>query len=220
MKNNRRTAVKKGLTPAIMLVVMVLTSSCLFAQNDKGKLLYKGEYIETSSIMNGVSVQPLNGHFYWEVTIYEDRIEDNLGQGTFYFKGITSDGKRKYGDGCTYNAYYLVDGNYNITYYSPDFSNNIVRNKKKESSVSDGNYGGGGTGTYTGGNSGNDGNKGNTTTTQPKRHKCGVCGGTGREIRTDAVSFGKTKYCSECGKTVPDYHYHAPCRSCGGKGWW
>ena len=64
MKNNRRTAVKKGLTPAIMLVVMVLTSSCLFAQNDKGKLLYKGEYIETSSIMNGVSVQPLNGHFY------------------------------------------------------------------------------------------------------------------------------------------------------------
>lgn len=59
-----------------------------------------------------------------------------------------------------------------------------------------------------------------TPTIEPKQHQCGVCGGSGREIRTDGTSFGKTKYCSECGKTVPDSHYHAPCRSCKGKGEW
>lgn len=59
-----------------------------------------------------------------------------------------------------------------------------------------------------------------TPTPEQKKHQCGVCGGSGREIRNDATSFGKTKYCSECGKTVSDSHYHAPCRSCKGKGWW
>lgn len=51
-------------------------------------------------------------------------------------------------------------------------------------------------------------------------HKCGLCNGTGRVINTNAVSHGNTKWCSECGKTVPDYHYHTKCPSCGGKGYW
>ncbi len=58
-------------------------------------------------------------------------------------------------------------------------------------------------------------------TPQPKQHKCGLCGGSGRVATTDGVpSFGNTKYCSECGKTVPDNHYHTTCPSCKGKGWW
>lgn len=79
---------------------------------------------------------------------------------------------------------------------------------------------GGGTGTYNGG-TGNGGNQGGGgSTAQPKQHQCGLCKGSGRTIKTNGTSFGKTKYCSECGKTVPDYHYHSPCESCKGKGWW
>lgn len=58
------------------------------------------------------------------------------------------------------------------------------------------------------------------TPSQQTQHKCGLCNGTGRVINTDGVSFGNTKWCSECGKTVPDYHYHTTCPSCKGKGWW
>ena len=57
--------------------------------------------------------------------------------------------------------------------------------------------------------------------TPQKTHQCGLCGGSGRVATTDGVpSFGNTKYCSECGKTVPDNHYHTTCPSCKGKGWW
>lgn len=66
----------------------------------------------------------------------------------------------------------------------------------------------------------NQGNGNNNTTTQSKTHQCGLCKGSGRTIKTDGTSFGNTKWCSECGKTVPDYHYHSPCESCGGKGSW
>lgn len=60
-----------------------------------------------------------------------------------------------------------------------------------------------------------------TSSTTTKTHKCGVCGGTGRMTETKGVpSFGNTKYCNECGKTVPDNHYHTKCTSCDGKGWW
>lgn len=80
-----------------------------------------------------------------------------------------------------------------------------------------GGYDVGSSGTYTGGNSGN-GSDG--TTTQPKQHRCGLCGGSGEVIETNGISFGNTKYCSKCGKTVPDSHYHTICPSCKGKGWW
>ena len=54
-----------------------------------------------------------------------------------------------------------------------------------------------------------------------KTHKCGLCGGTGRVSETKGVpSFGNTKYCKECGKTVADNHYHTTCPSCKGKGSW
>lgn len=58
------------------------------------------------------------------------------------------------------------------------------------------------------------------TPSQQTQHKCSLCNGTGRVINTDGVNFGKTKWCSECGKTVPDYHYHTNCPSCKGKGYW
>lgn len=59
-----------------------------------------------------------------------------------------------------------------------------------------------------------------TPTPQPKQHKCGLCGGSGEVIENNATSFGNTKYCSKCGKTVPDSHYHTICPSCKGTGWW
>lgn len=59
-----------------------------------------------------------------------------------------------------------------------------------------------------------------TPTSRPEHHKCGLCGGSGEVIENNATSFGNTKYCSKCGKTVPDSHYHKTCPSCGGKGWW
>ena len=80
-----------------------------------------------------------------------------------------------------------------------------------------GGYDVGSSGTYNGGNSGNGSNG---TTTQPKQHRCGLCGGSGEVIENNATSFGNTKYCSKCGKTVPDSHYHTICPSCKGKGWW
>lgn len=60
----------------------------------------------------------------------------------------------------------------------------------------------------------------NNNSSTTKRHKCGLCGGSGREVKTDAVSFGYSKYCNECGKTVSGSHYHTTCSSCKGKGWW
>lgn len=60
----------------------------------------------------------------------------------------------------------------------------------------------------------------NNNSSTTKRHKCGFCGGSGREVKTDAVSFGYSKYCNECGKTVSGSHYHTTCSSCKGKGWW
>ena len=71
-----------------------------------------------------------------------------------------------------------------------------------------------------GGNSNSTSNSSSNSSNQ-KTHKCGLCGGSGRVSETKGVpSFGNTKYCSECGKTVPGNHYHTTCPSCKGKGWW
>lgn len=59
-----------------------------------------------------------------------------------------------------------------------------------------------------------------TPPTPQKTHKCGLCNGTGRTIKNNGTNLGGTKWCGECGKTVPDYHYHSNCESCGGKGNW
>ena len=77
-------------------------------------------------------------------------------------------------------------------------------------------------GIYLGGTSGTEETGGNVAPnpSTTKTHTCGLCGGSGKTVKTDGISFGNTKYCSECGKTVPDSHYHSNCESCGGKGWW
>ena len=61
-----------------------------------------------------------------------------------------------------------------------------------------------------------------TQSSTPTQHRCGICGGTGRVEKNDGPTYGSTgtKYCSECGKTVPMYHYHTTCPNCKGKGWW
>ena len=98
---------------------------------------------------------------------------------------------------------------YSSTYTKGNVSYNV------NTSIQNGYEAGGGAGTYNGGNTG-----GNTTT-QSKRHQCGLCGGSGEVIdETSAVSFGNTKYCDKCRKTVKDSHYHTTCPSCKGKGWW
>ena len=71
------------------------------------------------------------------------------------------------------------------------------------------------------GTNGSNSNTESNTVSQPKRHQCGLCGGSGRVVETKGVpSFGNTKWCRECGKYVPDNHYHTLCPSCKGKGWW
>lgn len=71
-------------------------------------------------------------------------------------------------------------------------------------------------------NSGNQGGYTPTSTpTQQKTHQCGLCGGSG-EVTDDTTnpSFGNTKYCDKCRKTVPSGHFHKRCPSCDGKGYW
>ena len=59
-----------------------------------------------------------------------------------------------------------------------------------------------------------------SSTQQRQPRKCSACDGTGRVIKNDVASFGQTKYCSECKKTVSASHYHGTCPSCKGKGYW
>lgn len=226
MKNNLTTKIRKGMILAIMLAIMVLTSNSLFAQS-KRELLYKGKYIGGPSVLNGMSLEDVIGTY--TIEIYENEIDIVPGD-TYYFSRIKN-GKRNYSIyGNPYNsqdifADLLVDNDHNLTLYKyHPIGTEIKQYTKADSSpanTSQGSYNGGsysgvgGTGTYTGG-----GNKPTSTPAQQKTHKCGVCGGTGRVVENNAVSFGNTKYCSECGKTVPDSHYHTTCPSCKGKGYW
>jgi len=65
----------------------------------------------------------------------------------------------------------------------------------------------------------------NTSSDSPapttKIHKCNLCNGSG-EVTDDTTnpSFGNTKYCNKCKKTVPAGHYHKQCPSCKGTGSW
>ena len=73
-----------------------------------------------------------------------------------------------------------------------------------------------GSGSYSGSTS-------NSTSTGAGTHTCGLCDGKGW-IPTDegASNFGSTaeKWCNECKKYVVTNHWHKPCPSCGGKGYW
>lgn len=237
MKNNRDAKKRNRLLPTFFMVVMALTTTCAFAQSGGSNLLYSGRYTETDHVW------PAGNSMYAffpirQIEIYEDKIEvySILGDGTIdYDKSISpipfksmQNGKRIYRtSGLFINITLTVDGNFNISCSDSSGASYRFIKDGSSSTIPQGSYnggsynGGGGTGTYTGGNSGNGGNKNTGTTPQPKRHKCGLCGGSGRVATTDGVtSFGKTKYCSECGKTVPDNHYHTTCPSCKGKGWW
>lgn len=57
-----------------------------------------------------------------------------------------------------------------------------------------------------------------TTSSKPVR-RCGLCGGTGTTVESVAT-FGivEKEYCSTCGKTVYNGHYHKTCSLCHGTG--
>ena len=199
------------MTLAIMLAIMVLTSNSLFAQ--KGELLYKGRYNCGPDVYpNGMSFP--SAFNIIDIEIYANEIELLGFPGKFEYQETLDNGKRKYSG---YNKRLFVDENFNLTLYrDEDFVGTIItRYTTNGSSLpQSGNYGGVGSGTYTGG-----GNKPTSTPTQQNTHKCGLCGGSGRVVE-NTTSFGNTKYCSECGKTVSDSHYHTTCPSCKGKGYW
>lgn len=203
------------------------SSSGSSSGSDKGKLLYEGMYIGGPSLLNGMSSPDVIGSV--KVEIYENEIHIDCGGGSYYFSGINN-GKRKYSiysNGGKVFADVVVDNSYNLTLYRyhpiGTETKQYTRADSSPVNIPQGGYYGGGDnyGGYNNGSSGtNGGNSGNTQTSQPKQHKCGVCGGSGRVVKTDGPSFGNTKYCSECGRTVPDNHYHTTCPSCKGKGWW
>lgn len=198
--------------------------------NDKG-LLYKGEYtICRSRQYDELTGNPMGISASDEtqvVEIYEDHVY--LGVHYCEYQSTNNRGERVYKDNLNKDATLYVSPNFDIRYYwsmtSMYGSCNVVIPVEKGASYMSGGNGGYSApqqGGYNGGNIGgnNGGNSGSNTSTSSKTHKCSLCNGTGRVIENNATSYGNTKYCSECGKTVPDYHYHTTCPSCNGKGYW
>jgi hypothetical protein len=163
-------------------------------------LLYKGAYWICGA----------NGDVDGMIEVYSDCLV-LAGLSTIPFKSLRSNGDRVYatGDG----PRFVVDSYFNIRRENSLYDCTF----RKKSNSSSGNYGNGyngSTNTYQGGNEG-------STSTQQKTHQCGLCGGSG-EITDDTTnpSFGNTKYCEKCKKTVPAGHFHKTCPSCKGKGYW
>ena len=180
----------------------------------KAELLYKGDYTAGPQVYpDGSSYSDVLGDTRY-VEIYSDWLE--LHPGSYSFKNITNNGARRYE---APGGYVLVYKNFNLKKFTYAGNMGVITQeftKEGSSSTMPQNQGG----HYGGGGNNPKQTPTPTPTPQPKQHQCGLCKGSGRTIKTDGTSFGKTKYCSECGKTVPDYHYHSPCESCGGKGWW
>ena len=198
--------------------------------NDKG-LLYKGEYtICRSRQYDELTGNPMGISASDEtqvVEIYEDHVY--LGVHYCEYQSTNNRGERVYKDNLNKDATLYVSPNFDIRYYWSMTSmygscNVVIPVEKGTSYMSSGNggYSAPQQSGYNGGNIGgnNGGNSGSNTSTSSKTHKCSLCNGTGRVIENNATSYGNTKYCSECGKTVPDYHYHTTCPSCNGKGYW
>lgn len=203
---------------ASLLFLVIMTYAGLSAQNSNTpKLLYEGDYTEGNWVnqINGWVLNSPTPHQHF--SIYEDRLDSQFG--TAWYRGETSNGRKIYESMWGDKTYY-VDNNFNI-YAVANLNGDSYRISYTKGSVSyninttEGNHqiSNSGNNTYNNGNS----NNGSNTTTQ---HKCGLCNGTGEVINNDATSFGNTKYCNKCGKTVPDSHYHTTCPSCKGKGWW
>lgn len=203
---------------ALTFMCLLTFSVSLFAQT-KGNLLYEGNYTAGSVVYpNGTTFPPTTSSMY--IHIFSEEIEI-FGYGKFKFQGTTDEGRKYTCSGGFYgNQSLYVDANYNIIHYYQVNGTPVSQKYTTKGSTSSQNQGG----HYVGGNSGGNNSSGssnrNSTSMQPKQHKCSLCNGTGRVINTDGVSFGNTKWCSECGKTVPDYHYHTTCPSCKGKGYW
>jgi hypothetical protein len=62
-----------------------------------------------------------------------------------------------------------------------------------------------------------------STSTGAGTHRCGLCEGKGWIPTDEGVSsYGSTaeRWCDGCRKYVVTNHWHKPCPSCGGKGYW
>lgn len=197
------------------------SSSSSASGNTKSGLLYEGDYTEGNWVnqYNGwvLTSNFPNQHF----EIYEDYISGSSILGVASYDGKTSSGKRKYVLESLYSITYYVDDNFNITAVM-DMDGQRYSTSYRKGNVSY-NINASGTNPYQSPDAGyinNGGSSNNGNGTTPQQHKCGLCNGTGEVINNDGVSFGNTKYCNKCGKTVSDSHYHTTCPSCKGKGWW
>lgn len=229
-KSNQVSTAPTTTTSSKTTTTSTTSSTTSGSGNDKG-LLYKGEYtICRSRQYDELTGNPMGISASDEtqvVEIYEDHVY--LGVHYCEYQSTNNRGERVYKDNLNKDATLYVSPNFDIRYYwsmtSMYGSCNVVIPVEKGTSYMSGGNGGYSApqqGGYNGGDSGgnNGGNSGTNTSTPHKTHKCGLCNGTGRVIENNGTSFGKTKYCNECGKTVPDYHYHTTCPSCNGKGYW
>lgn len=225
MKNNSET--KKRLTPAILLGLMLLTSSCLFAQN--GKLLYKGKYTlrlsQSRELNSGYFVGDGSFDNTETVSIYEDQIKINFN--TCKYETTNSNGERVYKGGSISNVTVYVSPSYELRYYDESFFNGRSMRvtfpiTKGESLMpeSSGAYGGGTSSGYQPTNN----NNGSTGTSSGSKHgsyvkeeTCPACHGTktcetclGRGWRNNPYS-GQSQQCPIC-------HGRKTCQQCNGTG--
>ena len=227
MKNSRRTKVKKGLTPAIMLVVMVLTSSCLFAQS--GKLLYKGKY----TLRLSQSRELNSGYFVGDgqldqtetISIYEDQLKINFS--TCKYETTNDKGERVYKGGSISTVTVYVSPSYEIRYYDESFFNGrgmrvtfpVVKGQSLMPENS-GDYNGGKSSGYQ--SSGNNNESSGTSNgskhgSYVKEETCPACHGT----KTCETCLGRgwrnNPYTNQH-DTCPICHGKKTCQSCNGTG--
>ena len=208
---------------------MLLTSSCLFAQN--GKLLYKGKY----TLRLSQSRELNSGYFVGDgsfdnteiISIYEDQIKINFN--TCKYETTNSNGERVYKGGSISNVTVYVSPSYELRYYDESFFNGRSMRvtfpiTKGESLMpeSSGGYGGGKSSGYqpSGKNSGSKGT--NSSSHQVKKphadyKDCHICHGSGVCSTCGGKGWYNNPYgtgrveCSNCSKT-------GKCRTCNGTG--
>ena len=178
---------------------MLLTSSCLFAQN--GKLLYKGKY----TLRLSQSRELNSGYFVGDgsfdnteiISIYEDQIKINFN--TCKYETTNSNGERVYKGGSISNVTVYVSPSYELRYYDESFFNGRSMRvtfpiTKGESLMpeSSGGYGGGTSSGYQPTNN----NNGSTGTSSGSKHG----------------SYVKEETCPAC-------HGTKTCETCLGRGW-
>ena len=195
------------------------TSSSSSSQSELG-LLFKGPY----------TVDLGSGPIYEFISVYEDYLYD--GSTRYDYKGLSNGGARIYsGSGFfgSYNRWYVYTTNQNIqleTTYTSQWGSST-----KTGSVTKGHdfnqrvtFGGNPSGGYTSQPTPSNNNPGRDNPSSryvERTYTCTYCQGKGTVPECDGgiPDFnGGSKYCSECGKTVPMCHIHKRCPSCHGKG--